>query len=136
MGVPGTLTAPFTVPSGGTWNVWVQGELMPTVTLALDGSPLRPIGGELSGNSLVPGTVPPRTVAISRGSHVLTLKRGAATFAPGARGSAVLAAIVLTPANAPAAGVLASAPASGWRTLCGRSYEWAEVAPRGVSPRA
>jgi len=134
MGVPGTLRAAFAVPSAGMWQVWVQGELMPTVTLAVDGHSLRSIGGELSGNSLVPGTVPPRKVVLSRGPHVLTVTRGAATFAPGSRGSAVLAAILVTPSGAPAAGVLASAPASRWRSLCGRSYEWAEVEPPGVSP--
>ncbi|HEX5224316.1 MAG TPA: hypothetical protein VFW29_04205 [Solirubrobacteraceae bacterium] len=136
MGVPGTLSARFEVGLGGAWNVWIQGQFMPTVKLAVDGHPLRAFGGELSGNSLVPGTVPPRTIELAAGAHVVTVTRGPVTFAPGARGSAVLDAILLTPAAAPAAGVLASAPAARWRTLCGRSYAWAELERGGVSRRA
>jgi hypothetical protein len=136
MSVPGTLTARFALGAGGAWDVWVQGQLMPRVTLAVDGRALRAISGELSGNSLVPDTVPPRRVVLAAGEHVLTLTRGGSTLAPGDRGSAVLDTVLLTPAGEPAAGTLATASAAHWRRLCGRTYRWAELEPGGVSPSA
>ncbi|HEX3511027.1 MAG TPA: hypothetical protein VHT27_08005 [Solirubrobacteraceae bacterium] len=127
MGVPGTLRARFSVPSAGAWEVWVQGQLMPTVTLAIDGHRLASIGGELSGNSLVPDTVPPRTLVLRAGSHTLTIDRGAPTFAPGDRGAAVLDAIFLTPARTQAGLALEQVPLARWHSLCGRSYRWVEA---------
>ncbi|HMD56667.1 MAG TPA: hypothetical protein VKG82_04280 [Solirubrobacteraceae bacterium] len=127
MTVPGKLVASFHVPATGVWEVWVQGQIMPTVALAVDGRTLEQIGGQLSGNSLVPDTVPPRRLTLAAGSHTIVVDRGAVSFAPGARGSAMLDAIFLTPAAAPAAGALARAPLASWRSLCGRRYEWVEL---------
>jgi hypothetical protein len=122
---PGRLAATFELPAG-RWDLWVQGQIMPAVELGLDGRRLASIGGELSGNSLVPDTVPPLAVALSAGAHRLSVTRGPSTLKPGDGGSAVLAAIFLTPA-AYDPGALRSAPASHWRALCGRSYEWIEL---------
>jgi hypothetical protein len=127
MSVPGTLHAGFMLPAGGRWRLWLQGQIMPSVALALDGRALGSVGGQLSGNSLVPDTVPPRTVTLAAGPHTLTLTRGAFTLAPGSRGSAVLDAAFLTPARAATADALALAPVSGWHALCGPSYRWVEL---------
>jgi hypothetical protein len=123
---PGRLVATFDLPTAGRWNVWVQGQIMPAVELRLDGRRLASIGGQLSGNSLVPDTVPPLAVALSAGPHRLSVTRGPSTLAPGDGGSAVLAAIFLTPA-AFDPGALRAAPASHWHALCGRSYDWIEL---------
>jgi hypothetical protein len=123
---PGRLAATFELPAAGTWNLWVQGQIMPSVQLGVDGRRLASIGGELSGNSLVPDTVPPLAVILSAGAHRLSVTRGPSTLEPGDGGSAVLAAIFLTPAAYdPAA--LRAAPVSGWHALCGRSYQWIEL---------
>jgi hypothetical protein len=127
----GTLSAPLSVPSAGTWDVWVQGQFMPAVKLALDGRPLATLAGELSGNSLVPGTPPPARVTLAAGSHVLTLTRGGFSLAPGNGGAAVLDAIFLTPAGAAAQGTLRGAPSSRPQQLCGARYRWVELLPRG-----
>jgi hypothetical protein len=123
---PGRLAATLEVPVTGRWNVWVKGQIMPAVELRLDGRRLASIGGQLSGNSLVPDTVPPLAVALSAGPHRLSLTRGPSTLAPGDGGSAVLAAIFLTPA-AFDPGALRAAPVSDWHALCGRSYDWIEL---------
>ena len=123
---PGRLTATFKLPAAGTWNVWVQGQIMPAVELRVDGRRVASIAGQLSGNSLVPDTAPPLAVSLSAGPHRLSVDRGPSTLAPGDGGSAVLAAVFLTPA-AYDPGALRSAPASGWRALCGRSYDWVEL---------
>jgi hypothetical protein len=129
MNRPGRLQSTLRLPFGGIWNVWVQGQLMPTVDLAVDGRRLAPIGGELSGNSLVPDTAPPRALGLSAGLHRLTLTRPPATLAPGDQGSAVLDGIFLTPAATAPEGALRSVPSSGWRALCSGRYAWVELVP-------
>jgi hypothetical protein len=124
---PGRLYATFRVPTSGRWELWVQGQIMPTVEFSLDGRPLASIGGQLSGNSLVPDTVPPLQVMLSAGAHRLSVTRPGLTLAPGGGGSAVLDAIFLTPAGAGAQDTLRRATASSWRSLCGREYEWVEI---------
>jgi hypothetical protein len=122
----GQLTATFELPFAGRWDVWVQGQIMPTVDLRVDGRRLASVGGQLSGNSLVPDTVPPVAVALAAGTHRLSVTRGPSTLAPGDGGSAVLAAIFLTPAVYDP-GALRAAPASDWHRLCGRGYSWIEL---------
>jgi hypothetical protein len=126
MGWPGTLYARFTVPAGGHWEVWVQGELMPTVRLGVDGREIASISGQLSGNSLVPDTIPPVPVLLSAGTHSLMLTRTSAGLGPGELGSAVLDAIFLTPAGAGSQATLRTVAASQWQALCGGRYQWVE----------
>jgi hypothetical protein len=123
---PGRLTATFELPAAGRWDLWLQGQIMPAVELRLDGRRIASVGGQLSGNSLVPDTVPPLAVALSAGRHRLSVTRGPSTLEPGDGGSAVLAAIFLTPA-AYDPGALRAARASDWHALCGRSYDWIEL---------
>ncbi len=99
MSTPGSLSASLALPSAGLWDVWVQGEIMPSVSLSVDGRPLASIAGQLDGNSLVPDTVPPIPVRLSAGAHRLSLTRHGFTLAPGDGGQAVLDAIFLTPAG-------------------------------------
>ena len=127
MNHPGRLSASFTLPRGGLWKLWVQGQLMPTVKLGLDGRIVASIAGQLSGNSLVPNTVPPISLRLSGGPHHLTVIRGSSTLAPGDGGAAVLDAISLTPATVPADGVLRSVSISNWHQLCGPTYQWVEL---------
>jgi hypothetical protein len=129
MTTPGRLSASFRLPAGSSWEVWIQGQLMPTVELALDGRPLASIGGQLSGNSLVADTVPPIPVRLEPGLHRLTLTRGGTNLAPGNGGSAVLDAIFLTAAGAATQRRLSTVPLAQWRALCGRRYDWIELLP-------
>jgi hypothetical protein len=116
MSTPGRLSAAFRLPTAGTWEVWVQGQLMPAVGLAVDGRPVASIGAQLSGNSLVPDTVPPLPIRLSAGTHRVSITRGGFSLAPGDGGSAVLDAIFLTPA-APAPQQLDAAHIAGWSSL-------------------
>jgi hypothetical protein len=136
MSRPGRLSAVFTVPRAGVWDVWLQGQFMPSVAVDLDGRPLASVGGQLDGNSLVPNTVTPLPVWISAGRHRLSIvRRGGFSLAPGAGGSVVLFSAFLTPAGAVQQRLHTVAPAA-WRSLCGATYEWVEVVPAGpLSPR-
>jgi hypothetical protein len=126
MGRPGTLRAHFTLASAGTWDVWIQGDIMPTVRLTVDGRKLATISGELSGNSLVLDTIPAIRVRLAAGANSLSLTRSSAGLGPGEEGSAVLDSIFLTPAST-SSPTLASVPAPQWRALCGREYQWIEL---------
>jgi hypothetical protein len=127
MGHPGTLRARFTLPSAGTWDMWVQGDIMPTVRLTVDGRPFASISGQLSGNSLVPDTISAIPVQLAAGAHSLTLTRTSPGLGPGETGAAVLDAIFLTPAGSGSSPTLRSAPVSRWKSLCGREYQWVEL---------
>jgi hypothetical protein len=137
----GRLSLDFQLPTGGVWQVWVQGQIMPTVTLGLDGHALASIGGELSGNSLVVNTAPPRAVRLAAGSHTLTVTRHAATLAPGEDGANFLDGVFLTRAAVPASpkrgpiadpsSALEAVPAASWQRLCATSHAWVELLPPG-----
>lgn len=127
MGRPGTLRARFTLPASGLWDVWVQGDIMPTVQLSVDGHTIASISGELSGNSLVADTIPAVPVRLAAGVHSLSLTRTSAGLGPGELGSAVLDSIFLTPAGAGGSATLRSVAASRWKSLCGREYQWVEL---------
>ena len=127
LNTPGQLSATFEVPRAGAWDVWLEGQIMPTVSLSVDGHQLASIGAQLGGNSVVLNPMTPVPVALSAGRHRLTLSRGGFTLAPGEGGSAYLYGLFLVPAGRGSQQPLRSAPPTRWRSLCGRSYEWIEA---------
>jgi hypothetical protein len=127
MSSPGRLTAGFRIPRAGKWDLWVQGQLMTKVDLSVDGRHIATISGQLSGNSLVPDTVPPINLDLGAGEHRLSVIRGGSSLAPGNGGAAVLDSLSLTPADFPAAGELHAASAVEWHHLCGPTYQWVEL---------
>jgi hypothetical protein len=133
MSHPGTLRAAVQIPFAGAWQLWLRGQLMPTVTVSLDGRALTSVGAQLSGNSLVPNVVPPIALRLAAGRHLIAVRRAGLTLAPGDGGAAVLDGIFLTPAAATSR--LYTRPLRRWRELCGRRYAWVELIATGrVSP--
>jgi hypothetical protein len=134
MSPPGRLEAAFAVPRAGVWEVWLQGQIMPAVAVAVDGHRLASIGAQLGGNSLVPNTITPLRLFLSAGSHRLSVTPTDPTLEPGGGGSTVLFAIFLTPARGAGEQLLKTVSPLRWRSLCGRPYEWVEVVrPRPVA---
>ncbi len=129
MSTPGRLSAAFEVPHAGLWEVWLEGQIMPTIRIGVDGRPLASITAQLGGNSVVLNPMTPVPVHLTAGRHRLSLARGGFTLAPGEGGSAALYGLFLTPAGAAAQQPLYSVLPGRWRALCGRSYEWVEVVP-------
>jgi len=127
MSHPGRLEATFTTPRAGIWEVWLQGQIMPAVSVLIDGRRLASIGGQLDGNSLVPDTITPIPVGLSAGRHRISITRGGFTLAPGDGGAAVLDAAFLTPAGVGAREEVRAAPDASGRSLCGRRYYWLEI---------
>jgi hypothetical protein len=126
MSSSGALQAAFVVPHGGAWDLWLQGQIMPTVKVNVDGRQVASIAGQLDGNSLVPDTMTPIDVTLSAGVHRLSIARGGFSFAPGNGSPPVIDGIFLTPVGA-AEGTLTREPAGHWRRLCGQRLEWVEV---------
>jgi hypothetical protein len=127
MSRPGTLTSRFTLPRSGTWQLWLQGQFMPPLALAVDGRRVAPVAGELGGNSLVPDTAAPLPLRLAAGKHRLTVTRGSYSLAPGSAGSAVLARAFLTPAGAPTRRLLTAGPGGVASSLCRLPLRWAEL---------
>jgi hypothetical protein len=123
----GTLSVRFTVPRGGVWQLWLQGQFMARVSVAVDGRTLASIAGQLAGNSLVPDTSGPVSVRLSAGAHRLTVTRAGFGLGPGNGGSAVLAGAFLTPAGTPARALRTLSYSRDVKTLCSRRYEWVEL---------
>ncbi len=121
----GHLTAGFRLPRAGVWNVWVEGEVMPVVRVAVDGRHLGSLSAEVSGNAFNPDTMVPLPVALTAGPHRVTLSRGGLSLGPGDGGSALLHAIYLAPAGAQER--LRITPVARWRSLCGGRYDWIEA---------
>lgn len=127
---PGTMRLAFGLPHGGLWQLWLQGDVMRAIGIAIDGRPLGSLGAQLGGNSLVLNTFSPLSVRLSGGAHTLTITRPGASLAPGDNGAAVLDGIFLTLAGSAGRPSLISVPVSRWRSLCAHKLEWVEITPR------
>jgi len=125
----GRLQATFDVSHYGAWEVWLKGELMPSVSVSVDGRALGSIGGQLDGNPHNPETMTPLRVTLTAGRHHLVIERGGSNLDPGDGGEAILHEIFLTPANEPAVDTLHLIAPTQWRSLCGRRYDWIEAVP-------
>jgi hypothetical protein len=128
MARPGRLTASFAVRRSGSWDLWLQGQFMTRVAVAIDGRPVASVEGQLGGNSLVTDTVGPFTVRLGRGVHRLSVARGDLRLAPGDGGAAVLDGAFLTPAGSPARSLRELSPRPAAGTLCTGRYDWIALA--------
>jgi hypothetical protein len=125
---PGRLEAAFVTPHAGSWDLWLQGEIMPAIGVSVDGHQLASISGQISGVATDPNTIAPLRVRLAAGRHQLTITRGAINpLSPGSGGSAILDSAFLTPLAAGSQATLHVTPAARWRSLCGRRFEWIEV---------
>ncbi|HEY5193134.1 MAG TPA: hypothetical protein VIJ39_04580 [Solirubrobacteraceae bacterium] len=133
---PGTLRLTVRVPHAGAWRVWLQGDVMRDLHVAIDGRQLGSLGEQLDGNSLVANTLaPPLRASLSAGPHTLTITRPGADLAPGDGGAAVLTGVFLAPASS-AAGEprLKTVPVARWRSLCARPLQWVELRSAPAEP--
>jgi len=129
LSTPGRLSAVFDIPRAGIWDVWLEGQIMPTVKVSVDGRALGSIAEQLGGNSVVLNTTTPLPVHLSAGRHRLSVARAGFTLAPGEGGSAALYGLFLSPARG-AEQPLRRVTPGRWRALCAVSEEWVEAVPR------
>jgi hypothetical protein len=126
----GTLRAGFTLPHAGHWQLWLQGQFMPRIDVAVDGRPIASIAGQLSGNSLVPDTLPALALTLPAGRHRLTVTRIGFSLAPGNGGAATLAAAFLTPTRTPTRTLQVLPAHAGPGALCRQRYRRVEIVRR------
>lgn len=93
----GTLRARFTLPHSGGWAVWIKGDVMRPIAIAVDGRKLGAIAEQLDGNTVVVNALTPLRTRLAAGPHALTVTRSGDGLAPGDGGAAVLASIFLVP---------------------------------------
>ncbi len=127
MTAAGRMEAEFSVRRAGPWELWLKGEVMPSVRLSVDGRVVGSIGGQLEGNPHNPETTAPLRVRLSAGPHRLTIVRSAGGLAPGEDGWSIVHEIFLTRADAPDVDSLATVAPANWHSLCGRRYAWIEA---------
>jgi hypothetical protein len=109
------------------YEMWLQGQFMAPVSVAVDGRALASIAGQLAGNSLVPDTATPIAVRLAAGRHRLAVSRAGFSLAPGNGGAAVLDAVLLTPAPTPARRLQALPARAAAASLCSTGYRWIEL---------
>ncbi|HUB75869.1 MAG TPA: hypothetical protein VL977_02375, partial [Solirubrobacteraceae bacterium] len=109
----------------GRWELWIRGEVMPRVAVAIDGRRVTTIAGQLEGNAFNPDTLTPVSVTLAAGAHVLRFAAAGSPLAPGDGGTAIASRIFLTPPGAHEELVTAS-PAD-WQGFCGRRLGWVEA---------
>jgi len=130
MTTSGHVRASVRIPTAGIWNVWLQGEIMPTIHVAVDGHAVGHVGGAVGGDLVVPDTAAPLHVRLRAGRHTLTISRGGLTLAPGDGGSSLLIDAFLAPAGAGEQQKVDEIPVTRWRSMCGQRYVWIEAIPR------
>jgi hypothetical protein len=125
--VRGGVRVRFRAPHAGVWDLWLRGEVMPRVAIAIDGKQVTRVSDELSGDDSNPDTIGPIRVRLTAGTQQLTFTRSGSVFAPGAVALARLSRIFLTPRGNGTEGGLVVASAANWRALCDRRLEWVEA---------
>jgi hypothetical protein len=132
----GSLETRFRVPHAGAWDVWLEGELMPAASIALDGRRIASVGGQVGGTSLTQQVMTPLRIELAAGAHTLRIARASAGLSPGGGGWADLRAIFLTPAGDGAQATLREATIADWRALCDQPLQWVEALPFSPARRA
>ncbi len=124
---PGSLKLAFVLPRGGLWQVWLQGDAMRPLNVAVDGRPLGSVGAQLGGNTLVANTLSPLTASLAAGPHTVTIARSGGGLAPGDGGAAVLSGVMFAPAGPRGSPRLIEALPARARSLCRRPAQWVEL---------
>jgi hypothetical protein len=125
----GRLWSEFDVPRPGVYQLWLQGEAMPTLHVKIDGRQVASLGGQVSGNGDSPDPLTPIRVRLSAGRHTLSIVRSGFSLAPGAGSEAYLQAVYFTPAGADGQQHLQTVSPERWRSLCAARLDWIEAVP-------
>lgn len=126
---PGSVRVSFRVPHSGHWELWLLGEIMPTLAVSIDAHQIATLADQLSGNAVTPDALGPLAVALAAGSHELSFTPVGSPLAPGAAGDARLTRIFLTPPGAGGAHALRVASPADWQSLCSTRFQWLEAVP-------
>jgi hypothetical protein len=124
-GGPGSVTSSFGITVPGTYQLWLGGAVDRHLHVLIDhaqagASASARSGGD--GNMIYVGPV-----HLDAGRHVIKLLRSGGSLAPGDDAGSLIDGIYLAPTGADHETVATIRP-QAWRTLCGRSLDWLEIA--------
>jgi hypothetical protein len=133
----GSLTASFSVPVSGNYDLWLFGSVERTDSFTVDGRPFGSVGNQerYPGQYLAVGSG-----HLAAGAHVLRMSRSAGNLGPGNGDgpdtlSGLIGPIVFSPRGTPSAAVHVAAAGTAARVCAARvGYQWLEVlrpAPAG-----
>jgi hypothetical protein len=127
--VPGAAVAEITVPSDGSYALWLKGGFTRGFDVSLDGHRLGSVENELG------GWVHLADRFLTAGTHTFVLAYPQPDLAPGSGESAgtFLSAIVLQP-HSPASELISVSPRQATQ-LCGRPLDWIELVATGTVAR-
>jgi hypothetical protein len=121
---PGKVSGPVTTEAG-RFDVWLRGSVERAVHIRVDG---REVGVARSAISPRRSPIHVGTVTLEGGEHTVDVVVGGGSLAPGDGGiDRLVGPVALTPAGDPTNVPVQTVPADQWRSLCGRSLDWAEV---------
>ena len=122
---PGTLVADVDVGRAGEYEVWLRGSLGPGATVEIDGRQVGAVRHRISNRG---GYIGFGSVELAPGAHTLELIVGGPDAHPGsAEDAGPIGPLVLSATEA-ADVDLTMVPAAEARNLCGRRWDWIEVA--------
>lgn len=123
-GGPARVEGYFRVAQGDRYSLWLGGSVDRPLTVFVDGrrigAPAAQSGGD--GNMIQVGSL-----MLGPGRHSFVLLRGGGDLRPDDAGSTVIDGLVFEPVAAEDEQIR-SVAARAWRSLCGRSLDWIELA--------
>ena len=120
----GSVEAEVSVGRPGDYEVWLGGSVRPAVSLWVDGERVGEVRHRLNNSGQYVGF---GSVALAPGSHGIEFRFAGADLHPGSGGRGGAIGPVALSRGEAADSRLVRVPASDFRTLCGREWDWIEV---------
>jgi hypothetical protein len=121
----GSVEAEVSVSRPGDYEAWLGGSVRPAVSLWVDGERVGEVRHQLNNSGQFVGF---GTVALAPGSHRIEFRFAGADLHPGSGGRGGPIGPVALSRGEAADSRLVRVPASDFRTLCGREWDWIEAA--------
>ena len=121
----GSVEAEVSVSRPGDYEAWLGGSVRPAVSLWVDGERVGEVRHQLNNSGQYVGF---GTVALAPGSHRIEFRFAGADLHPGSGGRGGPIGPVALSRGEAADSRLVRVPASDFRTLCGREWDWIEAA--------
>jgi hypothetical protein len=122
----GEVRAEAEIPRAGAWDVWLGGSVRSGVELEIDGRPVGSAGHFLNNYGFF---VELGDTELEAGRHELVLRFSGADLHPGSGGRPEPAGPLILSRSESEDAELTSLPATDARRLCGRRWDWVEIAP-------
>jgi hypothetical protein len=122
----GAVHAEVALPRAGQWSAWLGGSVRGAAELSIDG---RDVGSARHFLNNYGFFVDLGEAELAAGRHELELRFAGDDLHPGSGGRAEAAGPLILTASEPADAELVNLPAGRAEELCGRRWDWVEVAP-------